>query len=88
MVSEETSAGVYFLGNDRVLDWSIGLLESLRFHNPDIPLALIHYDDRICQIAALTSKYQFTIFSGPTLAIVDEEGHSLNKESKWSPAFR
>ena len=52
MISEETSAGVYFLGNGGVLDWSIGLLESLRFHNPDIPLALIpYYDDRIDQIA-------------------------------------
>lgn len=54
--------GVYFLANDRVLEWVKGFLHSFRAHNPSLPLCLIPYDRRCDRVCALSTRYDFLVY--------------------------
>lgn len=55
--------GVYFLANDKILELSIAFLNSFRKFNPDISLCLIPYDSNFKEIASLSDRYNFSIFT-------------------------
>jgi hypothetical protein len=44
--------GCYTLANDLVLDWALALLASLRRFAPDLPVAVIPFDDRQVALAS------------------------------------
>lgn len=50
------SRGIYIVANDRVIDQSIALLNSIRLYDPDIPIVMIPYDDRYHAIAEILNK--------------------------------
>lgn len=54
--------GIYFLANDKVFEQTVAFLNSLRAHNPRIPLCLIPYDRDISMISELAAEYGFSIF--------------------------
>lgn len=56
--------GVYFLANDKIQELAIAFLNSFRKFNPDIPLCLIPYDSNFKEIASLSDRYNFSIFTG------------------------
>lgn len=66
------SRGVYFLANDRLLDLVLAFLNSLRAHNPSIPVCFIPYDRNTARICALSASYRFSVLDDqPLLAWCD-----------------
>jgi hypothetical protein len=62
--------GIYIVGNDRVRENAIALLNSIRYHDPTVPVYLIPFDDNYHQIAAaLAQQHQVQLF--PDLALLD-----------------
>jgi hypothetical protein len=74
---------VYFLGNDRVLNFGIAAFESFRATNPDIPAFLIPFNDELEEIRKLAERYRIEIVSDPTLARL----HSI-AETFWDEKHR
>ncbi|MDG2617125.1 methionine synthase [Thermoleptolyngbya sichuanensis XZ-Cy5] len=61
---------VYILGNDRVLDQAIALLNSIRLYDPETPVVLIPYNDKYKEAAAvLGDRFGVTLF--PDLTILE-----------------
>jgi hypothetical protein len=61
------SRGMYFLANDKVFDLAVAYLNSVRAHNPSIPLCLIPYDDATSRIRALAAHYNFIVIEDQAL---------------------
>jgi len=88
--------GIYFLANDRLFEPVVAFLNSLRAHNPEIPLCLIPYDKNTSRIQALASRYNFsTLDDGVLLSRCDAisilfhnriRGH-YRKIAAWSGIF-
>ena len=53
--------GVAILANDGICDWLLPFLDSYRQHNPDLPIYLIPYDDRMDRVARAAAAYGVTI---------------------------
>ena len=51
------SRGIYIIANDKVLDQSIALLNSIRLHDADTPIIIIPYDDNYHQIADTLNQH-------------------------------
>lgn len=90
------SRGVYFLANDRILDLAIAFLNSFRLHNPAIPLCLIPFADDYAGVAALASRYRFSVWPDQeTLERCDRLGEPFHgrvlghyrKLAMWSGPF-
>jgi hypothetical protein len=88
--------GVYFLANDFVLDQAIAFLNSFRRYNPTIPLCLIPYNDDATRVAALSTRYTFSLWQhDDVLRACDEistlfHGHIVGQYRKlamWSGDF-
>lgn len=63
--------GIYITANDRVLDQSIALLNSIRARDGEVPVMLIPYDDNYQRVADLLGeKYGVTVY--PDLQLVDD----------------
>jgi lipopolysaccharide biosynthesis glycosyltransferase len=63
--------GIYIVANDKVLDNAIALLNSIRYHDPEIPIFLIPFDDKFEQVATiLKEKHQVQLF--PDLDFVEK----------------
>ena len=68
MTTPTVERAVYFLGNDRVLNFGIAAFESFRRTNPDLPAYLLPFNDDLKETRALATKYNFTIIDHPALA--------------------
>lgn len=66
--------GFYCLANDKVLDWMIAFLESLRFYEPDRRLIIIPFDKNIDKLAKLSQKYKFEFLHDESLEELDNIG--------------
>ena len=66
--------GIYCLSNDKVLDWVIALCQSLRVHEPLLPLIIIPFDERLDRLSRLAERYRFTILRDPSLERLDRIG--------------
>jgi len=53
--------GVAILANDGICDWLLPFLDSYRHHNPDLPIYLIPYDDRMERVARAAAAYDVRI---------------------------
>ncbi len=49
--------GIYCLANDKVLDWMIAFLKSLRTYEPSRKLIVIPFDENIEKLSRLANKY-------------------------------
>lgn len=68
-----TKRGIYFISNNQMFELTLAFLNSLRLHNPDIPLCLIPYNNEYDTIKSLSKTYKFDIFNDHSiLAICDE----------------
>jgi hypothetical protein len=55
--------GIYIVANDKVTSQAIALLNSIRLHDPEIPIVMIPYDDQYQAVAAkLNSAYGVTLY--------------------------
>lgn len=61
------SRGLYFLANDATYDLAIAFLASFRSLEPDTEIAMIPFDDNTRKIKGLCSRYNFSVFSNPSL---------------------
>ena len=50
------SRGIYIIANDKVIEQAIALLNSIRLHDPDIPIVMIPYDDQYQAVAKLLAE--------------------------------
>jgi len=50
------SRGIYIVGNDRVIDNAIALLNSIRAYDPDTPIVMIPYNNQYQAIAEIITK--------------------------------
>jgi len=68
--------GIYITANDRVTDHAIALLNSIRLHDPDTPIALIPYDDDYDTVAAcLNERFGVTVY--PDLDFIERVSTQL-----------
>jgi lipopolysaccharide biosynthesis glycosyltransferase len=49
--------GIYLLGNDKVMDNAIALINSIRFYDQDTPIVMIPYNENYQAIAEVLSKF-------------------------------
>jgi hypothetical protein len=76
--------GLYTLANDHVVDWLIALLESLRAHEPDLPVTVIPFDGDLARIRSLSGRYGFEVADDPRLEALDDIGRTLWPEDEVS----
>lgn len=69
-----TATGVFCLANDGVLPWFHPFVASLRMHEPDLPLLVIPYDDRLDAVRRLSHRFGFEIWDHPAMQRLDEVG--------------
>lgn len=50
------SRGIYIIANDKVIEQALALLNSIRLHDPDIPIVMIPYDDQYQAVAKLLAE--------------------------------
>lgn len=84
-MNTKATTGIYCLGNDKVLDWLIAFLESLRTHEPDRPLIIIPFDEKVDQLSKLASVYGFELLEDKNLKELDDIGYAINP-GKYSDA--
>jgi hypothetical protein len=76
-VAGSEEQGVYCLANDGVYEWFVPFADSLRRHDPELPVMVIPYDDRMDGIARLSEQFAFDVFDSPHLATLDAIGSRL-----------
>jgi hypothetical protein len=74
---------VYFLGNDRVLNFGIAAFESFRRTNPDLPAYLLPFNDELTKTRAVAARYNIKIIEDPALATL----HAIAEEF-WDEKHR
>ncbi len=67
-----TPRGVYFLGNDRVLNFGIAAFESLRATNPDLAAYLLPFNDDLARTREICARYNITVIDDPVLRALHE----------------
>lgn len=74
--------GVYVLANDKVIEQTTALLNSIRAHDPGVEIALIPYDDNYLEMEELSSRnYGVQIF--PNLDLLEKIDQLSAKT--WNP---
>ena len=72
------SRGIYITANDRVMDQTIALLNSIRYYDAETPIMLIPYDDRYQTVAErLQRDYRVEVY--PDLAFIDRLSQNLQQ---------
>jgi hypothetical protein len=67
----EAAEGVICLANDAVIDGLIALCESVRRHDPALPLTVIPFNDNIALTRDTVSEYGFDVLYDPSIAAID-----------------
>lgn len=81
--------GIYCLGHDGVLDWMIGLLESLKANAPHCPIFVIPFDDNIAKLTVLQSRYGFQWHKSDVLPALEDMARThLGKCEHAARVFR
>jgi hypothetical protein len=70
----DTAEGIYCLANDAVVDGLIALCESIRRHDPGLPLTVIPFNDDIALTREAVALYGFDLLADPSLAAMDLVG--------------
>jgi hypothetical protein len=74
----DIETGIYTLANDVTLDWFVAFCNSVRRHDPDLPLIVIPYDDRVERLTRLAGRYGFEMFADSQLGSLDEIGRQMS----------
>jgi hypothetical protein len=67
-MSEE---GIICLANDVVIDGLTALCESIRLHDPGLPLTVIPFNDNIALTRELVTAYGFDVLDDPSIDAID-----------------
>lgn len=96
-LADTKSRGIYILANDRVIDDTLALLESLKRHSPNYPIRLIPYDDNYKTLMqTVRSRYaielfvdqdKFEQFERYSWAILNKRAPMLRKYACWFGPF-
>ena len=70
--------GIYITANDKVTDHAIACLNSIRLHDPEIPITLIPYDDNY-QVIAQRLKQDYGVEVYPDLEFIDRLSKNLQQ---------
>lgn len=72
------SRGIYITANDRAIDQTIALLNSIRYYDRETPIVLIPYDENYQNIfQIINQKYGVTVY--PNLELVDRLSAQLHQ---------
>ena len=77
-MNSQAATGIYCLGNDKVLDWLIAFLESLRTYEPDCRLIIIPFDNNVDKLSQLSHRYDFEFLQDKTLEELDAIGATIH----------
>jgi hypothetical protein len=80
--------GVYFLADDHVYDWAVGLLHSLRAAAPAVRVYCVPFSERVEHIGRLEARFDFRMIQDPSLAELDEIGRELFARMSPPPPAR
>lgn len=69
--------GIYIVANDKVTEHAIACLNSIRLHDPTIPIILIPYDDNYHNVAALL-KQDYGVELYPDLEFIERLSQNLH----------
>ena len=83
----QAEAGIYVLANDRVLEWTIALLESLRIQHPSTPLWMIPYDHQVSGLLAIRSAFDFEMLDAD-MSSFDRVARTLGVPERSHGTFR
>ncbi len=72
--------GIYILGNDRVQENAIALLNSIRLYDPDVPVYLVPFNDQYQQLLASLQPKGVELF--PNLDKIEELSQNM---ANWFP---
>jgi hypothetical protein len=72
------SRGIYIIANDRVIDQSIALLNSIRLHDSETPVVLIPYDDNY-QLVAERLQQDYGVQLYQDLELIDRLSKQLQQ---------
>jgi Nucleotide-diphospho-sugar transferase len=78
---------VYFLGNDRVLNYGIAAFESFRDSNPDLPAFLLPFNDDLARTRELARVYSLQIVDDSRLKILHETAEEFWDEKHRDQAM-
>jgi hypothetical protein len=68
--------GIYIIANDRVIEQSIALLNSIRVYDADTPIVLIPYDDNYQAVANILGE-SFGVKIYEDLEFIERLSHQL-----------
>lgn len=74
---QSVDRAVYFLGNDRVLDFGVAAFESFRHFNPRLKAFLIPFNDDLSRTLPLLERYQIELVKDPVLSELHKIGESF-----------
>ena len=80
--------GVYFLGDDGVYEWALGMLHSLRVVAPDVLVYCVPFSDRLDRLRRLEFRYRFKIINDPSLVELDNIGYRLFSKMTNPPKMK
>jgi hypothetical protein len=63
MTPQSPQFGIVFVANDSAIEWVLPFLNSVREHNPAIPICLIPFDDNCRRLKTLQKRYNFLCFN-------------------------
>lgn len=73
---------IYCIGNDRVYDWLVALLRSIRVHEgAERTVILIPFDDNVERVRSLADEFNLVVLDDDRLAWLDELGRRLKPDS-------
>jgi hypothetical protein len=59
--------GLYFVVDDTMFDFAVAFLNSVRKHNPFLPLCLIPFNDRVERVVNLREQFDFSVWQQQTV---------------------
>lgn len=77
LTAKRHARGVLCLANDGAEPWMTSFFESFRSHEPDLPLTIIPYDDRLEVTASLADRYGASIHDDSLFEQLDQLGEQF-----------
>jgi hypothetical protein len=86
--SPEGPRGLCTLASEGVLEWAVALLESVREHEPTLPVCVIPFDDGVAALRPLASRYRCTVLEDPALGELEALGRRFAPDDRGARLFR
>ncbi len=81
--------GIYFLANDRVVDWLYAAVQSVRAHGCALPICIIPYNEQTGQVRALAARFDLQVLDDSSFVELDQIAERIeNRPVRSGSMFR